>query len=52
MKIRFFKSIATIFLLIFSSTVSICLEKNYIDDEQILINNTNNKDINIKVKEI
>ena len=52
MKTKFFKSIVTIFFLLCSSTVSTCLEKEYITEESIWISNINDKAINIKVTDI
>ena len=52
MKIKLLKSIATIFFLICSSNVSICLEKEYITEENIWINNINKDVINIEVTDV
>lgn len=46
MKTKFFKSIVTIFFLLCSSTVSTCLEKEYITEEDIWTSNINDKAIN------
>ena len=50
MNTKFFKSIVTIFFLLCSSTASICLEKEYITEEDIWTSNINDKAINIKVQ--
>nr|WP_288524026.1 hypothetical protein [uncultured Romboutsia sp.] len=52
MKTKFFKSIVTIFFLLCLSTASICLEKEYINEEDIWTSNINDKAINIKVTDI
>ena len=52
MKTKFLKSIATLFFLICSSTVSICLEKESITKEKVWIGNINDKALNIKVTDI
>ena len=52
MKTKFFKSIVTIFFLLCLSTASICLEKEYITEEDIWTSNINDKAINIKVTDI
>ena len=52
MKNKFFKSIVTIFFLLCLSTASICLEKEYITEEDIWTSNINDKAINIKVTDI
>ena len=52
MKIKLLKSIATIFFLICSSNVSICLEKEYITEDKIWINNINKDVINIEVTDV
>ena len=46
MKTKFFKSIVTIFFLLCLSTASICLEKEYITEEDIWTSNINDKAIN------
>lgn len=46
MKTKFFKSIVTIFFLLCLSTASICLEKEYINEEDIWTSNINDKAIN------
>lgn len=46
MNTKFFKSIVTIFFLLCSSTASICLEKEYITEEDIWTSNINDKAIN------
>ena len=52
MNTKFFTSIVTIFFLLCSSTASICLEKEYINEEDIWTSNINDKAINIKVTDI
>ncbi len=52
MNTRFIQSIATIFFLLCSSTISICLENENLSKERIWINNINNENINIKVTEV
>ena len=52
MNTKFLRSIATIFFLLCSSTVSICLEKEYTIEDKIFISNINDKAINIKVTDI
>ncbi|WP_289294316.1 hypothetical protein [Romboutsia ilealis] len=52
MKTKFLKSIATVFFLLCSSTVAICLEKESITEEQIWISNMDNKALHIKVTDI
>ena len=52
MKVKLLKSIATIFFLICSSNVSICLEKEYITEDKIWINNINKDVINIEVTDV
>ena len=47
MKTKFFKSIVTIFFLLCLSTASICLEKEYITEEDIWTSNINVTDIAI-----
>ena len=46
MNTKFFTSIVTIFFLLCSSTASICLEKEYITEEDIWTSNINDKAIN------
>ena len=52
MNTKFLKSIITIFFLLCSSTVSICLDKEYITKEKIWIKNIDNNSINIKVTDV
>ena len=52
MNTKFFTSIVTIFFLLCLSTASICLEKEYITEEDIWTSNINDKAINIKVTDI
>ena len=52
MKVKLLKSILIILFLICSSNVSICLEKEYITEENIWINNINKDVINIEVTDI
>ena len=52
MKVKLLKSILIILFLICSSNVSICLEKEYITEDKIWINNINKDVINIEVTDI
>ena len=52
MKVKLLKSILIILFLICSSNVSICLEKEYITEDKIWINNINKDDINIEVTDV
>ncbi len=52
MNTKFLKSIVTIFFLLCSSTISICLEREDITEDKIFINNINDKVININVTDI
>lgn len=52
MKTKFLKSIVTMFFLLCSSTVSICLGKEHITNVDIWTRNINDKAINIKVTDI
>lgn len=52
MKTKFLKCISTVFFLLCSSTVAICLEKESITEEQIWIRNMDNKALHIKVTDI
>ena len=52
MKVKLLKSILIILFLICSSNVSICLEKEYITEENIWINNINKDVINIEVTDV
>ena len=52
MKVKLLKSILIILFLICSSNVSICLEKEYITEDKIWINNINKDVINIEVTDV
>ena len=52
MKVKLLKSILIILFLICSSNVSICLEKEYITEDKIWINNINKDVINIEVIDV